>query len=70
MAVMKHYFEYKGQFFATYGIPYINLQWTLTDWKSILEKLKQLSNINSYFYSERIEEDIQKNNRDKKRKNW
>ena len=44
---MKNYFKYCLEMISC-GIPYIILEGTLNDWESILEKLKELSNLNEY----------------------
>ena len=60
MAVMKKYFDYELEIEFKCGIPYIILEGTLKDWESILEKLKQLSNFNEYFYSKTMEKNLEK----------
>ena len=56
---MKNYFKYRLDMVMC-GIPYIILEGTLNDWESILKKLKELSNLNKYFYSRSMEKDIEK----------
>ena len=60
MAVMKKYFDYELDMDVMCGIPYIILEGTLKDWESILEKLKQLSNLNEYFYSNSMQKVLEK----------